>query len=273
MSSSERALASRSPATSPRVSWRAAFVILAIPAFFLAYFVFKLPEPVRGGQGVLVSELGPTANGVPGVQPDKEQTTDAQRLALSRGVRPDPRLLSEGSVRSMGFVGACRYVLHVRTNVALIISGACAYYFLAGVQTFGVEFTREQYHVNQVLANLLMLVVGGGAAAGVLVAGPLGDRRLGRGHLTGRIQVAAVAAIAVVALFIPVLITHSTFTALPEHHPGRCRPVRAEPPYRRSAGSTSCRPSCGGVPRASARSSGPARRPSPHCSSERSRIC
>jgi MFS family permease len=197
------------------LSWRAAFVILAIPAFFLAYFVFKLPEPVRGGQGALVSEFQAQTTAAPTAPGEPDQITDAQRLALRRGVTPDERLLREGSVRSMGFVDACRYVLHVRTNVALIISGACAYYFLAGVQTFGVEFTREQYHVNQVLANLLMLVVGGGAAAGVLVAGPLGDRLLGQGHLKGRIQVAAVAAVAVVVLFIPVLITHSAFSALP----------------------------------------------------------
>ena len=73
-------------------------------------------------------------------------------------------------------MAAARYVLHVRTNVALIISGALGYYFLAGVQTFGVEFVHTQYHVNQVLANALMLVVGAGAAAGVLIGGPLGDR-------------------------------------------------------------------------------------------------
>ncbi len=199
------------------LSWRAAFVILALPAFFLAYLVFHLPEPVRGGQGVLRPELV-----VPPVDADQApeedaaaKITDAQRLAMRRGIRSDPRLLSERPRDSMRFFAAVRYVLHVRTNVALIISGACGYYFLAGVQTFGVEFTRDQYHVDQVLANLLMLVVGGGAAAGVLIAGPLGDRLVGRGHLSGRIQVAAFAAVAVVLLFIPALITHSAFTALP----------------------------------------------------------
>ncbi len=206
------------------LSWRAAFVILALPAFFLAYLVFHLPEPVRGGQGALRPELGvlPVPAGqvseepeAPPEEDDAAKITDAQRLALRRGIRPDERLLSERPRDSMRFLTAVRYVLHVRTNVALIISGACGYYFLAGVQTFGVEFTRDQYHVDQVLANLLMLVVGGGAAAGVLIAGPLGDRLLGRGHLSGRIQVAAFAAVAVVLLFIPALITHSAFAALP----------------------------------------------------------
>ena len=38
------------------LSWRLAFVILALPAFVLAYLVIRLPEPVRGGQGALLPE-------------------------------------------------------------------------------------------------------------------------------------------------------------------------------------------------------------------------
>src|SRR2546421_8821920 len=36
------------------LSWRAAFVILAIPALVLAWLVFRLPEPRRGGRDALV---------------------------------------------------------------------------------------------------------------------------------------------------------------------------------------------------------------------------
>ena len=54
---------------------------------------------------------------------------------------------------------ATRYVLRVRTNVILIAASACGYYFLAGVQTFGAEFAREQYGIDTALANLLLLVV------------------------------------------------------------------------------------------------------------------
>ncbi|MGH9045462.1 MAG: MFS transporter [Acidimicrobiales bacterium] len=193
-------------------SWRAAFVILAVPALLIAYVVFRLPEPVRGGQSLrpegVSEQSAEEAPEVPGV-------TDAQRLALDRGIAPDRRLLREGATRAMSFGAACRYVLHVRTNVALIISGACAYYFLAGVQTFGVEFAREQYRVGQALASLLMLLVGVGAACGVLLAGHLGDRLLARGRLRARVQVAAIASVAVVLLFIPVLTTHSWLTAFP----------------------------------------------------------
>jgi len=210
------------------LSWRAAFIILALPAFFLAWLVFRLPEPARGGQGVLAPEPGygpPAAAGDPAqadTQPQHQQQpgqthgpTDAQRLAVERGIKPDPVLVRMAAGRRMGLWTAVKYVLRVRTNVALIISGACGYYFLAGVQTFGVEFVRGQYGVNQVLANGLLLVVGLGAVVGVLTGGPLGDALLHRGRISGRLTVAAVAATATVLLFIPALITRSSLTALP----------------------------------------------------------
>jgi MFS family permease len=205
------------------LSWRAAFIILALPAFVLAWLVFRLPEPARGGQGVLAPEpgygpaAGPEERAQAETQPQGQphESSDAQRLAQERGIPPDPVLVRMASGRQMSLGTAVKYVLRVRTNVALIVSGACGYYFLAGVQTFGVEFVRGQYGIGQVLANFLLLVVGLGAVVGVLTGGPLGDALLHRGKISGRITVAAVAATATVLLFIPALITHSALTALP----------------------------------------------------------
>jgi MFS family permease len=236
------------------LSWRAAFVILALPAFILAWFIFKVPEPARGGSDALqpepsasttpagppeagppearppeagppgagLSEAGPA--GEPGTAgpehaetghpPPQPQPPDPQSLARSKGIQPDARLIGQ-AYPGMRFIAAVRYVLAVRTNVALIISSACGYYFLAGVQTFGTEFVSGQYHVAQVFANLLLLVVGAGAVIGVLVSGPLSDALLRRGHLDARITVGAIAATATVVLFIPALVTHSVLTALP----------------------------------------------------------
>jgi MFS family permease len=237
------------------LSWRAAFVILALPAFVLTWFIFKIPEPVRGGSGALRPEPpvskppagqpgaglggaglggaglggaglggaglgGEPATGGPGhaaaALPPAEPPPppDPQTLARSKGIQPDPRLIGQAH-RGMGFIAAVRYALAVRTNVALIISSACGYYFLAGVQTFGTEFVSGQYHVADVFANLLLLVVGGGAVVGVLVSGPVSDMMLRRGHLNARITVGAIAATATTVLFIPALITHSVLTALP----------------------------------------------------------
>ena len=225
------------------LSWRAAFVILALPAFVLAWLIFKVPEPARGGSGALQPEpqagpapsgqpeAGPAPAGQPEAGPAGEPGTagpehaaashpaaapppDPASLARSKGIQPDPRLTGLAN-RGMGFIASVRYVLAVRTNVVLIISSACGYYFLTGVQTFGTEFVSGQYRVTQVFANLLLLVVGAGAVVGVLVAGPLSDMMLRRGHLDARITVAAIAATATTVLFIPALVTHSILTALP----------------------------------------------------------
>jgi MFS family permease len=224
------------------LSWRLAFVILAIPAFVVSWAVFQLPEPLRGGRGALAPEPGTrpwlaaqrtdadaqaqaqaqtqSAQAPPADDAAPEQRTDAQRLAIERGIRPDPVLVARADPR-MGFFTAVRYVLSVRTNVVLIISGALGYYFLAGVQTFGVEFVSGksgnggQYHVTKFFANGLLIVVGVGAVVGVLVAGPLGDMLLRRGYLAGRVRVAAVAATVTVVMMIPALATHSVLTALP----------------------------------------------------------
>jgi len=195
------------------LSWRAAFVILSIPAFVLAWLMFRLPEPARGGSAALVSETAPPV--VADVEsPDQPHETTAQRLARERGLEPDPELVLTDDPRKLGLAAATRYILRIRTNVVLIIASACGYYFLAGVQTFGIEFTTKQYGIDQALASLLLLVVGGGAVAGVLAGGALGDLLLHRGYLNGRILVAALAASAAVILFAPAIFTHSALGAV-----------------------------------------------------------
>jgi predicted MFS family arabinose efflux permease len=197
------------------LSWRAAFVILALPAFALAITVWRLREPERGGKGVLASESGPPPPEA-ALEEEGPQETDAQRLARARQIEPDPELvIGPGEARRMRIVRATRYVLRVRTNIFLIVSSACGYYFLAGVQTFGSEFAKQQYGINQALANLLLLVVGGGALAGVLAGGAVGDWQLKRGVLSARVLTPAVAATATVVLFIPAIFTRGAVTAVP----------------------------------------------------------
>jgi len=196
------------------LSWRAAFVILALPAFVLAWLVFHLPEPTRGGREPLVST---TARPVAAVADDDgdEQATDAQRLAGERGVEPDPELVLTRDPRRLGLIAAARYVLSIKTNVALILASAGGYYFLSGVQTFGVEFVTKQYGIAQALSTLVLLAVGAAGVIGVLAGGWLGDFLLHRGFLNGRILVSAIAATVAVILFVPAIFIRSPLTALP----------------------------------------------------------
>jgi MFS family permease len=195
------------------LSWRAAFVLLALPAFVLAWLIFRLPEPVRGGRAPLVApNTTPTS---PDPSGPVTEDTDAQRLARERGLEPDPRLVEDGDARRMGFFKATRYILRIRTNVVLILASAGGYFFLAGVQTFGVEFVTRQYGIDQALGTLVLLVVGAGGVAGVLAGGSLGDVLLHRGVLNGRILVSAIAGALAVVLFAPAIFTHHATTALP----------------------------------------------------------
>ena len=182
------------------LSWRAAFVVLAIPAFVLAWFVFRLGEPKRGGQASTIDE----------------HATDAQRLAREKHhLEPEADRILRVDPRRMSIVTAARYVLGVRTNLILIGASACGYYFIAGMQTFGVEFVKGQYRIGQAPANLLLLVLGGGAVGGALLGGQLGDSLLRRGMLSARIVVSAVAVTLAAVLFVPALFTRSALTAVP----------------------------------------------------------
>jgi MFS family permease len=195
------------------LSWRAAFVILALPAFVLAWLVFHLPEPARGGRTPLLSDREP-----PPVDSGDEgdaRHTDAQRLAREHGIEPDPKLILSEDPRRLNIVAAARYVLSIKTNVALILASACGYYFLSGVQTFGVEFVTKQYDIVQALSTLVLLVVGAAGVVGVIAGGSLGDALLHRGYLNGRILVSAIAATLAVVLFLPAIFTQSPLTALP----------------------------------------------------------
>jgi MFS family permease len=183
------------------LSWRAAFIVLALPAFALAWFVARLPEPPRGSHQSLDDET--------------EHGTPAQKLAAERGIEPDPERVLRRDPRTLGIVAATRYILSIPTNIELIVAGACGYYFLAGVQTFGIEFSTHQYGIAAALANLLLLLVGVGAVAGVLAGGAVGDLLLRRGVITGRMLVAAVMAALTTVMFVPAIFTRSAVTAVP----------------------------------------------------------
>ena len=197
------------------LSWRAAFVILALPAFVLAWLIFKLPEPARGGTSPLLSGDVEQPPETDPADEDGEQTTDAQRIARDRGLEPDPQLLLTQDPRQMGLLAATRYVLSIKTNVAIILASAGGYYFLSGVQTFGVEFVTKQYGIAQALSTLVLLVIGAAGVLGVLAGGALGDFLLHRGYLNGRILVSAIAATVAVVLFVPAVFTRSPLAALP----------------------------------------------------------
>jgi predicted MFS family arabinose efflux permease len=165
------------------LSWRLSFAILAPPAWVLCVFLWRMREPSRGG----------TMSSTEG------------------GAVPDAVL---ASWRGLSLRRTIVYVLSVPTNVVFIFSGVFAYFFYAGLRTFGVELIGDQYHVSQAASTLIFLLVGIGGLAGVLCAGPIGDR-LEERYAAGRVLIAMVALCGAAVAFVPALLMRSYLLAAP----------------------------------------------------------
>jgi predicted MFS family arabinose efflux permease len=187
------------------ISWRVPFFALVAPTAVVWWFVHRLPEPERGG--------GSRLERVPPPREDAQPPEDARPPAASS---PSPVGASgEPEPQPMRLVDAVRYVLGVRTNVVLIAASALGYFYFSGVRGFAVEFVSRQYTLNLHVATSMSLVLGVGGLGGILVGGRVADALLRRGRLTARIDVAGVAILLSAAFFLPALITHSVWVALP----------------------------------------------------------
>lgn len=191
------------------ISWRAAFVLLALPGFWLARALWRtVPEPVRGGQSHLrpgaVSLVDVTETATPAdEEPADEARPTAAEAARRRGIAPDPRLVLREDARAMGLGRALRYVLSIPSYVLLVASSSLGYFFFAGLQTFVLLFMRGRYHLGQVSAELVVALLVLGALVGTLVSGRVTDAMLRRGFPQARIRVPAICYLGAAALLVP----------------------------------------------------------------------
>ncbi len=209
------------------ISWRASFVMLAIPGFFLARELYRtVPEPLRGGQSrlepgavdlheaVAAAAARPRraqeAADEPAPRPDDPVREAAARL----GVQPDPELVLEQDPRELGLVAAVRYILSIPTNIHLIISSSLGYFFFSGLTTFALLFVRGHYHVNQATAELVLGLLVGGAMIGTLAGGRVTDAMVHRGSLQARVWVPAVCYLGAAVLLIPGFVSSQLTPAL-----------------------------------------------------------
>lgn len=186
------------------VSWRVAFVLLALPGLWLAHSLWRtLPEPARGGQSRLpigavdLDEAVRFGSGA-GLQDDlqaaasPDPTRDlAHEAARSRGFRPNPRLVLRSDPQRMPLVESIRYILRIPTNVLLIVSSSLGYFFFSGLQTFALVFIRGHFHAGEATATLVLGLLVVGALIGTLLSGPLSDAFVRRGSIEARIWLPA----------------------------------------------------------------------------------
>lgn len=205
------------------LGWRFAMGILALPAAVLAWALWRwLPEPARGGQAYLhVGDDQIVTDGEgEGLTPDLKEPQDppgasaVEQQAADAGVKPARGLVLKDDF-DLSFWEATRFVLRIRTNVALIIASGLGYFFLAGLETFAELYFRERYGVGQGLATLMFLVVAIGAVAGVVVSGRVTDRLIRNGRTSARVLVGTVAYIGTTAAFIPGALSHVLALSMP----------------------------------------------------------
>jgi MFS family permease len=201
--------------------WRATFVVLAIPGFFLARELWRtVPEPLRGGQshlepGVVDLELavqaasaraqrgaGPAAGS--GEDEASDRAPEAAREAARRaGAVPNPKLVLHEDARKMPLVRSVKYILSVPSNLLMIIGSSLGFFYLAGLNTFALLFVKGHYHASQATAELVLAMLVLGAIVGTLVGGRVTDAMLHRGNLSARVWFPALCYFGAAILLIP----------------------------------------------------------------------
>jgi sugar phosphate permease len=185
------------------VSWRAAFVVLAVPAAALALAIWRgLPEPERGAQH----------------QPEHGQDRPfgvARQAVERRHVDPVPERVLHRDPAELTLLQAVRYVLRIPTNCWLIGAAAAGYFFFAGMRTFALVFVRGHLDLGQSTATVVLFLAGTGALAGVLVSGRLADKLIQRGRVDARVLVGAISYLVATAFLAPALLLTTVPTVLP----------------------------------------------------------
>ena len=215
------------------LSWRYPFLLLAVASLILAVVLLRsLPEPARGGESwVPDGALGiplPDNDHDPAVDDESESSGSSIKVLASATVRPVRERVRP--VAELSLWQSLRYLLGIPTIRLLIIASSVGYFFFAGLRTFAVIFVEQWYHQGQSVVSVLILVIGVGALAGVLLGGRLTDRALHRGAVTARVTVPAIAYTGAAMLFVPGLFSQAVLVALPLYLAAATVLAAANPP-------------------------------------------
>ena len=106
-------------------------------------------------------------------------------------------------------------LLRTPTALLVVLSAAVSSYYLAGASSFSVVFAAARYDVSTPVADLVLLTLGLGGLAGILVGGRLSDHLAEAGRGAARLRWAAAGYVATAVLWLPALFARSLTVALP----------------------------------------------------------
>jgi MFS family permease len=212
------------------IDWRAAFVVLGLPGFFLARELWRtVPEPLRGGQSHLqVGDVDldvAVQRGAAGAQagdtvaeeeaPEVDAAQQAAREAARRaGVEPNPRLVLHEDPSKMSLGRSIRYIFAIPSNVLMIVGSSLGYFYFAGLQTFALLFVLGHFKASQVEGELFLALLVVGAVIGTLIGGRVPDMLLKRGYLSARVWFPGVCYVGAAVLMIPAFLGKSITPAI-----------------------------------------------------------
>jgi len=201
------------------IDWRGAFVVLAIPGFFLARELWRtVPEPLRGGQSHLevgavdlaatVAQAAASADRGDAAAEDAEPMVDAAHEAAQEAARqadavPNPELVLHEDASQMSLVRSVRYIFSIPSNALMIVGSSLGYFYFAGLQTFALLYVKGHYHASQATAELVLALLVVGAVIGTLVGGRLADWLVERGDLGTRVWFPGACYIGAAVLLLP----------------------------------------------------------------------
>jgi MFS family permease len=108
-----------------------------------------------------------------------------------------------------------RYLVHIRTNVVILVADAVGSFFFVGVSTFAVLYLTKQYGLSVTTVDLAMPLVGAAVVTGTLLGGHLADRVSTAGNLGARITLATGAFVLSAALLLPAILTRDALLGGP----------------------------------------------------------
>ena len=226
------------------IDWRAAFVVLAIPGFFVARELWRtVPEPLRGGQSHLevgavdfgpeVAQATARADEGRGAEEERAPAVDAEHEAARRaGALPNPRLVLHDDPSKMGLGQSIRYLFSIPSNLLMIVGSSLGYFYFAGLQTFALLFVKGHYHASQATAELVLALLVVGAVIGTLVGGRLPDMLVRRGYPGARVWFAGACFVGAALVLIAGFVAAQLRTALWFDVAGAALIFAANPPIQ-----------------------------------------